>query len=1513
MTTEHRHRTDIELSRLREADHRLRAEMHGRLRELEEVRGSWHFAKVRFARPSLDALVSGSSGGGASGGGGEQRASADRLTLRVPTACALGLRLTTREGALCVASVAPGSPAAVAGVLVGDVVRRASLRSMGSGKLVREAVATPTEVQKVLLSTSDAPLLHFLAHGTSLSFRHEACMELTDFTRAYREHCEKHDLPVDDASVGRRGKEVHNNDVMLQREFYALAFAAKGLRVVRARRPRCMDEYNEIHAEYERLLGKFDQDARERRVVLTFSLKELATQLPSLQQDLSAVSKEMIQYNRDPPLASAFEGWIQQASALPARANKKECVVRVATAQDLVSQIGSDRFFDLVSFEACACVFRMKKDTTLLQLKQEIWRATGVPPTEQRLWEWARRQNGSFRLDRPLQVAYGDHDTMMDVMEDYIERQEYTFSSTGEVRLYLESAGARPRLFGSLSPQAAYSLPAAGAHPPQAEGYPALAEHELLLFFKFYEPSTETLSFVGTHVASTHLTLDDLLPAMRRAAGLPADEALAVYEEVEFEMQMKIERVPSAMSLSACELQSGDILCFQIDPPQKTLPDGHTGKKRMQEATREPRLTIPHFFEHAKNRVVVPVQAKGKDAVDEPGAPHETSDAPRETWQISSAELIAQYLDGRLPEETSLFRRDPATWPDGSLFFKPLADLPLLQRALRWKYCGVRHAKAEDAMFQAEEKQRKDSKKLEQLDAATADRRKKRVDELTRARTKSLDKLAHKERESRLRVVGVEREGGSHSTVADPFSEIIDELDDIHQQLAASAAATGAREGDDPRWVQHYPSMEAAAAAAVSVANNRSSQVPYPWHQQVELMVERPSILALSASMQRHTCSRILLQHCGEQAVLSVVNRVYRAIVSSSFGADSSGGDDGCGGGDGGASHDDCTALDGASLQLLRQLLHQLPAATRLQWLMGWHGRSALARCLGLTSSHGAASSATSLQHTTLSSADGSLTSALEGLGFDFAVLRERCLGLGSGGFGNGSATSANAVTGHRQLGGAAERGREVLAMLRRLLGGGADGVQMEQTAAGGAGFTVSTVFELDRLVKACEEVQLPASPFLLALIADAQSSGALASTTNGSGSGQALQLVEQAGGNALFALLMETLEGAAEEEPDVLKGHLGPLHLAAALGLSDHVSTLGRTLPFQLARMPSLLARQTPLALSCVNGYGVFGVSHCLSDAQPAERLSMALLQAAEHFQLDAIPELLALGASALSRDPSTGTSALDMIVRLGVQRGRLHSGGRHVAPSHPGSEAEEAQQQPPPTPQPQDRHHHLHVAWSQAIASLIEHGASPFHAAQRGQAPLHFLLAYAPWDDWPPVLRTALQAELDAEPAASAPNRLEELCAHAGLHAFALSPSEESLRIARRLLDLGACARAHAGATKQTALHLLAAGGSYGCTEDCSVVLSSSAAATSSAADTSAATSSSPPSGPATAQKGAPRSTYWQAMLATMLMEHGADWRARDAMGNSAVHLACFADQMVMVQLLWKAGGKFGKPFVK
>ena len=115
-------------------------------------------------------------------------------------------------------------------------------------------------------------------------------------------------------------------------------------------------------------------------------------------------------------------------------------VVRVATSHDLAAQIGTDRFFDLVDHEKCACI-RIKKEHTLLQLKQEIWRVTGVRPAAQRLWMWARRQNHTFRPDRPLQMDYDDHVAMMDVKEDH---PPPAGKFQAEVRLYLEPVGVGP-------------------------------------------------------------------------------------------------------------------------------------------------------------------------------------------------------------------------------------------------------------------------------------------------------------------------------------------------------------------------------------------------------------------------------------------------------------------------------------------------------------------------------------------------------------------------------------------------------------------------------------------------------------------------------------------------------------------------------------------------------------------------------------------------------------------------------------------------------------------------------------------------------------------------------------------------------------------------------------------------------------------------------------------------------------------------------------------------------------
>lgn len=278
-------------------------------------------------------------------------------------------------------------------------------------------------------------------------------------------------------------------------------------------------------------------------------------------------------------------------------------VVRVATRDDLRKQIGDERFFDLVDHESCACI-RIKKEHTLLQLKQDIWRLTGVRPTQQRLWMWAKRQNHTFRPDRPLQLDYDDHVAMMDVKEDH---PPPAGRFQAEIRLYLEPVGADGPL----------EAPPEGASAPEEEGYPTLGPNELLLFLKFYSPQGESLGFVGTHVAMMHHTLDDLLPVLRAYKGLPPDQELAVFEEVEFETSVRFEPIAHNKTLKDCELQSGDILCFQTHPPPHIAPgvpggdlemtpaDGAARTDAVRECEREPLLSIPQFFEHVKNRAVV--------------------------------------------------------------------------------------------------------------------------------------------------------------------------------------------------------------------------------------------------------------------------------------------------------------------------------------------------------------------------------------------------------------------------------------------------------------------------------------------------------------------------------------------------------------------------------------------------------------------------------------------------------------------------------------------------------------------------------------------------------------------------------------------------------------------------------------------------------------------------------------------------------------------------------------------
>ena len=265
-------------------------------------------------------------------------------------------------------------------------------------------------------------------------------------------------------------------------------------------------------------------------------------------------------------------------------------VVRLASRHELASEIGSDRFFDLVTHEKVPTI-RIKKELSLMHLKQEIWRMTGALPTQQRLWRWAMRQNRTFRLDRPLQLDHDCQVPMMYVLEDHDIPQTGKFHV---LRLYLE-------VVGECGP-----VPAEGAAPPEEEGWPALKPDELLLFFKFYAPGQEQLAFVGSHVAQQHHTLTDLLPVLRATRGLPPTQELAVYEEVEFETSVRFEMLSETKTLKESELQSGDIIVFQTLPlPEPAAAAAMDVVETTAAPDHGPLLKIPAFFERVKNRVVV--------------------------------------------------------------------------------------------------------------------------------------------------------------------------------------------------------------------------------------------------------------------------------------------------------------------------------------------------------------------------------------------------------------------------------------------------------------------------------------------------------------------------------------------------------------------------------------------------------------------------------------------------------------------------------------------------------------------------------------------------------------------------------------------------------------------------------------------------------------------------------------------------------------------------------------------
>uniref|UniRef100_A0A0D3GML7 ubiquitinyl hydrolase 1 n=1 Tax=Oryza barthii TaxID=65489 RepID=A0A0D3GML7_9ORYZ len=227
-------------------------------------------------------------------------------------------------------------------------------------------------------------------------------------------------------------------------------------------------------------------------------------------------------------------------------------IIKVARDDDLTTQIGKDIYFDLVDHDKVPS-FRIQKQMPFTQFKEEVAKEFGIPTQFQRFWLWAKRQNHTYRPNRPLTPQEETH-TVGQLKEAANK------AHNAELKLFLEV-----ELGLDLKP-----LP-----------LPDKTREDILLFFKFYDPEKEQLRYVGRLFVKASGKPQDILPKLRKMAGFSQDEEIELYE-----------------------LEDGDIVCFQKSPKPDTA-----------DQYRYP--DVPSFLVYIRNRQVVHFRSLEKPKEDD--------------------------------------------------------------------------------------------------------------------------------------------------------------------------------------------------------------------------------------------------------------------------------------------------------------------------------------------------------------------------------------------------------------------------------------------------------------------------------------------------------------------------------------------------------------------------------------------------------------------------------------------------------------------------------------------------------------------------------------------------------------------------------------------------------------------------------------------------------------------------------------------------------------------------------
>eukprot|EP00850_Spirogloea_muscicola_P017054 SM000143S00719 [mRNA] locus=s143:49387:56676:- [translate_table: standard] len=276
-------------------------------------------------------------------------------------------------------------------------------------------------------------------------------------------------------------------------------------------------------------------------------------------------------------------------------------IIKLARDEDLREQIGQGTYFDLVDHDKVRS-FRIQKQTPFTQFKarhishlqgrpmsllpvlnyqEDVAKELGVPVQCQRYWLWAKRQNHTYRPNRPLTPV--EEAQTVGLLKEAANK-----AHTAELKLFLETPIASPET-------------------PITTALPERAKDDILLFFKFYDPLKEELRYVGRMFVRLGSKPMDIKSKLASMAGFAPTEELLLYEEIKFEPSVMCESIDKKVTFKSSQLEDGDIVCLQR-PPAAIAAE-------VEEPARYP--DVPSFLEYVRNRQVVHFRRLEKSKEDE--------------------------------------------------------------------------------------------------------------------------------------------------------------------------------------------------------------------------------------------------------------------------------------------------------------------------------------------------------------------------------------------------------------------------------------------------------------------------------------------------------------------------------------------------------------------------------------------------------------------------------------------------------------------------------------------------------------------------------------------------------------------------------------------------------------------------------------------------------------------------------------------------------------------------------